>query len=313
MLGLASIEFRQNKDAAALTRLGDASLRAAQLEQADMLAESLTMLGQMACAMRRSDVLPVLQSATQWSRSYAVLPFMSGSVGVCELAVVAANQAVHENAATQMLTVLRGQDNSKEVVALPRLQAQLGFALARAAAAGNMPPIAEGHLEKAMGMLRGSQAKGEMVPRLFQTQLAIELVNSKHLKEADAEAVFQTLLSEPSAEQWRRWPLDCLVSISTNHLPACEKSLELAYARGASAEAVQRMSTHQLQRFHMVLPLGGRLLAARNWMQMEKASWPPEMTASLDGILKTWPARADDGIGDARDAGNIGTRCNRRR
>ncbi len=173
---------------------------------------------------------------------------------------------------------------------MPRLQAQLGFALARAAAAASMPPVAEGHLEKSMSMLRGSKATGESVPRVFQTQLAIELVNSKNLKDTDAETVFQSLLGEPTAEQWRRWPLDCLVSITTNHLPACEKSLELAVARSAAAEAVDRMGTHQLQRFHMVLPLGGRLLAARNWMQMEKTKWPTEMAASLEGILKSYPA-----------------------
>ncbi len=86
--------------------------------------------------------------------------------------------------------------------------------------------------------------------------------------------------------------LESLVSISANHLPACEKALELAVARKASAEVVERMGTHQLERFHMVLPLGGRLLAARNWMQADKANWPPEMAASLEGILKTWPPRA---------------------
>lgn len=289
LIGLASIQFRQSKDAAAITHLGDASLRAAQLEQADMLAESLSALGQMACANRRSDLLPILQSATAWSRGYAVLPFLSGSVAVSELAVIAGNATVHENAATQMLAVLRGQ-GANEIVALPRLQAQLGYALSRAAAAGNMPPMAEGHLEKSMSMLRGSKATGEAVPRVFQTQLAIELANRKQLKEADAEVVFQALLSEPTAEQWRRWPLDCLVSISTNHLSACEKSLELAVGRGASAEAVERMGTHQLQRFHMVLPMGGRLLAARNWMQLDKASWPAEMAPQLDGFLKSNPA-----------------------
>ncbi len=136
-------------------------------------------------------------------------------MAVSELAVVAGNSALHESAATQMLAVMRGQDKSNEIVALPRLQAQLGYTLARAAAAGNMPPLAEGHLEKSMNMLRGSKATGEAVPRLFQTQLAIELVNRKQLKPADAETVFESLLSEPSAEQWRRWPLDCLVSIST--------------------------------------------------------------------------------------------------
>ncbi len=102
LIGLASVEFRQGKDASALTRLGDASLRAAHLEQADLLAESLSVIGQMACANRRSDLLPILQAATQWSRTYAVLPFMSGSAAVAELAVVAGNQAVHETAATQM-------------------------------------------------------------------------------------------------------------------------------------------------------------------------------------------------------------------
>lgn len=290
LIGLASIEFRQSKDAAALTHLGDASLRAAQLEQADMLAESLNAIGQMACANRRSDLLPILVSVTQWSRSYAVLPFMSGSAAVSELAVVAGNIPAHENAATQMLTVLRGKDNPNEVVALPRLQAQLGFALARAAAASNLSAVAEGHLEKSMSMLRGTQATGEAVPRVFQTQLAIELANGKQLKESDAEVVFQSLLSEPTVEQWRRWPLECLVSITTNHLPACEKSLELAVTRKAGAEAIERMGTHQLQRFHMVLPMGGRLLAARNWMQMDKASWPADMGTSLEGMLKSYPA-----------------------
>ncbi len=290
LIGLASIEFRQGKDASALTRLGDASLRAAQLEQADLLAESLSAIGQMACANRRSDLLPSLQAATVWARNYAVLPYMSGSAAVCELAVVAGNLPLHESVATQMLSVLRGQDNSKEVVALPRIQAQLGYAMARGAAAGNLPPIAEGHLEQSMNMLRGTQATGEVVPRVFQTQLAIELVNAKQLKEADAEVVFQALLSEPTLEQWRRWPLDCMVSITTNHLSACEKSLELAVGRQAIAEAIERMETHQLQRFHMVLPMGGRLLAARNWMHMDKTSWPQEMAAPLEGILKSNPA-----------------------
>ncbi len=261
LIGLATIEVRQNKEPSALTKLGDASLRAAQLEQADMLAECFNMIGQLACANRRGDLLPVLQAATAWSRNYAVLPFMSGSAATCELAAVAGNQAVHETAATQMLTVLRGQDKSTEIVTLPRLQAQLGFSLARAAAAANMPPVAEGHLEKSMSMLRGSQATGEAVPRVFQTQLAIELVNAKQLKDADAEAVFQTLLAEPSTEQWRRWPLECLVSITTNHQAACEKSLELAAARNSPAEILERMGQHQSQRYHMVLPLGGRLLA----------------------------------------------------
>ena len=290
LIGLATIECRQNKEPSALNRLGDASLRAAQLEQADLLAESLCMIGQVACANRRADLLPVLQAATSWSRNYAVLPFMSGSVALCELAAVSGNQALHESSAAQMLTVLRGSEGSKDVVTLPRLQAQLGFALARAAAAGNMPPVAEGHLEKSMNMLRGSQATGEAVPRVFQTQLAVELASAKQLREADAEVVFKTLLSEPSTEQWRRWPLECLVSITTNHLSACEKSLDLCVARQAGAEAIERMSTHQLQRFHMVLPLGGRLLAARNFMQMDKTKWPPEMAASLDGLLKSSPA-----------------------
>lgn len=290
LIGLASIEFRQNKDAAALTHLGDASLRAAQLDQADMLAECLNAIGQMACANRRSDLLPTLQTVTQWSQHHGVLPFMSGSAAVSELAVVAGNLAAHENAATQMLTVLRGSENSKDVVALPRLQAQLGFAMARAAAAGSVAGIAEGHLEKSMSMLRGTQATGEAVPRIFQTQLAIELANGKQLKEADAETVFESLLGEPSAEQWRRWPLESLVSITTNHLPACEKSLDLAMGRNAAAEVIARMGTHQLQRFHMVLPMGGRMLAARNWMQADKASWPAETAPALEAILKSYPA-----------------------
>ncbi|MCC6509692.1 MAG: hypothetical protein IT423_11325 [Pirellulaceae bacterium] len=289
LMALAAIESGQGKEASALNRLGDASLRAAQLEQADLLAESLAMIGQLACAARRTDLLPVLQAATVWSQKYAILPFMQGSAAVCELSVLSGNIPVHEAAAKQMLNLLRGQDRGQDVT-LPRAQAQLGYAMARAAAAQNRLPLAEGQLETSMSMLRGSPLTGAATPRVFQTQLTLELLLQNKIAEADAERLFETLLQEPSSDQWRRWPLECMVSISSGHLPAYEKFVELAVKRQATSETVTRMSQQQMERYHEVLPLGGRLLAARQLMHSDKQTWPAETVATLEPLLKLFPA-----------------------
>ena len=287
LLALASLDVKQGNDASALGRLGDASLRAAQLEQADALSDTLTMIGQLACAGRRFDLLPTLQSAVSWSQNYSALAYLSGSAAVSELAAVANNLAVHEAAAKQMLTLLGGKD-----VVLPRIQAQLGYSMARAAAAQNRLALAEQQLETSMSMLRGNQSTGAATPRVFQTQLTLELLARGDLKAAAGEEVFETLLGEPTELEWKLWPLECLVSISTTHLPAYEKLLELVQQPDNGAEVTEKMDLLQRERFYEVLPLGGRLLAVRQALMLERKLWSPEMVAQLEPVLKAYPSAA---------------------
>lgn len=285
LLALASCDARQGNDAPALGRLLDASLRAAQLEQADALAESLAMIGNVACAARRVDLLPVLQAAVTWSQNYSTTAYLSGSAAISELAVVAGNQAVHDAAVKQMLSLLGTSD-----VVLPRIQAQLGYAMARAAVAQNRLPLAEQQLETSMSMLRGNPLTGSATRRVFQTQLTLELLSRGDLPEADADQVFQSLLGEPADSQWRLWPLETLVSISTAHLDAYEKWLELAAARGQAEDVIAKMDLLQRERFFEVLPLGGRLLAARQAMYADRRQWPVEMLGKFEPLFKLYPA-----------------------
>lgn len=289
LLSLAGMDIQQGNDAAALNRLGDASIRAAQLEQADTLAECLLTIGQVACADRRADLLPMLQAAVTWCQNYSILPYMAGSASVSELAVVANNLPVHEAVTKQMLNLLRGQDRSKDVV-LPRVQAQLGYAMARGAALQSRLGLAEQQLETSTSLLRGSPSTGASTPRVFQTQLTLELLTRGNLSPADGEQVLDFLLGEPGDEFWRRYPLECLVSISTTHLPAYEKWLELAERRGDVEQVMARMDHTQRERFYELLPLGGRLLAARQTLHAAKQDWSPEVVAKMEPLFKAFPA-----------------------
>ena len=285
LLALAHLDVKHANDASALRRLADASLRSAQLEQADALADSLMMIGQLASAGRRNDLLGTLQSAAAWSQNYVALPFLSGSVAVSEVAAVTGNLQAHEASVKQSLNVLNGKD-----IILPRLQAQLGYAMARAAAAQNRLGLAEQQLETSMSMLRGNAATGAATRRVFQTQLTLELFSRNQIDVATADEVFGSLLGEPAESEWRLWPLECLVSVSTAHLPAYEKWLELVQRRESRAEVVDTMDALQRERFYEVLPLGGRLLALRHQLARDKTEWSPQISAKLEPLLNAYPA-----------------------
>lgn len=287
LLSLAQIDARQGNAASALNRLGDASLRAAQLEQADTLAECLTMIGQLASAGRRADLLPTLQAAVAWAQNTSALAYLSGSAAVSELAAVAGNVPLHEASAKQMLSLLGGKD-----IVLPRVQAHLGYALARGAAAQNRLGLAEQQLETSLSMLRGSKATGAATPRVFQIQMTVSLLAGGALQPAEGEQVLNALLREPPSDQWMLCPLECMISISAQHLTAYEKWLELAQQRGSDAEVIERMDRTQRERFYELLPLGGRLLAARQALKSDPAQWSPEVAECLGPALKTYPTAA---------------------
>lgn len=287
LLALAHIDARQGNATSALNRLGDASLRAAQLEQADVLSDCLAMIGQLASASRRGDLLPTLQSAVAWAEKNSTLAYLSGSAAVCELAAVTGSLPVHEASAKQMLVLLGGKD-----IVLPRVQAQLGYAMARAAAAQNRIGLAEQQLQTSLSMLRGSKETGAATPRVFQTQMALSLATKGVLPEAEADQALSALLAEPPSDQWLLWPLECLAAISSPLLPAYEKWLDLAHQRGSDADVIQRMDRMQRKRFHEMLPLGGRLLAARQALKTDQRLWSPEVAESMKPVLKMYPSAA---------------------
>ncbi len=288
LLSLAALDIEQGNEAQAIARLTDATIRAAQFEQADTLAECFTVLGQVACAGRRTDLLTPLQSAVVWCQNYSIMSYLAACGALCELSAVAGNVALHEATAKQMLTLLGGQGRGKDV-ALPRVQAQLGYAMARAAAAQNRLPLAEQQLEQSLSLLRGSAMTGAATPRVFQTQLTLELASSGKMPVADADQIFRSLLCDPVSAQWRRWPLECMLSISSTHLPAYEKWLELAHRRSEADETIARMDAVQRQRYYELLPMGGRLLAARLAINSDRNNWSAEASQAIEPILKAMP------------------------
>ncbi len=280
----ALIDVQQKNIASALNRLGDASLRAAQLEQADALAECLMMIGQLACAQRRSDLLPVLQAAGTWTQKVSVLAYLNTCAVTSELAAISGNMQVHDAIVKQMLTSLREKD-----VGLPRIQAALGYSMARAAAAQNQSGAALVQLDTSVNMLRGSQLTGAATPRVFQTQMILELLSRGDLPDVAGEEALGAVLGEPSDEQWLLRPLECMVSVSTSHLGAYEKWLELAARRNDSAAVIDRMDDVQRERFYEVLPMGGRLLAVRQALMAGRSQWPATVSQNLESSLKAYP------------------------
>ena len=284
LIALASLDIKQGNANSAITRLSDASIRAAQLDQIDSLSDTLPRIGQLACAGKRADLLSSFQSAVAWCQNVSALAYLTSGALLSELALESGNVATHEASAMQVLTVLKNTD-----LVLPRVQAQVGYALAKAAAAQKRVAFAEQQIQTSIGMLRGSTLTGAATPLVFQTQLTLELINRGSLPAAEGETVFGKLLLEPTQDQWQVTPLDCLTRIATVHLPAYEKWLELAVQREAVEDVVVRMDMTQRERFYEILPLGGRVLAARQILHADVTSLPPAASGWLAGVLKANP------------------------
>ncbi|MFO1063716.1 MAG: hypothetical protein U0892_07610 [Pirellulales bacterium] len=284
LLAISSLDLQAEEYPAALSRLSDAALRSAQLEQFDTLSEVLTRIAAASIVSGKTDSLKNLQVAAVWAEPFSQLVYVTACTATAELAFATGNMQMHEALTKQALARLTTAD-----VTLPRVQAQLGYTLARASAHQEKTAAAWQQLDAALALLRGNAQIGASTPRVFQTQVTLELSTRGVIPPAESELLFSELLSEPSPFDWRFQPLECLVSITTAHTSAFERWLELAVKRESVEDVLVRMDRLQRQRFFEALPLGGRCLAARRALCTDPDQLDPATAEIMHRVSAVMP------------------------
>ncbi|MEO8268757.1 MAG: CHAT domain-containing protein, partial [Aureliella sp.] len=191
----------------------------------------------------------------------------------------------------QCVLILRNRE-----VTLPRSQAHLSFVSALSAFAQNRGPQGASNLDNALIIMRGSAKTGAVVESVFQTQLILDLFDSRSLTALDTEALLSQVIAEPTPRDWELTPLETIAELTTVRDPAYARLLELAVARNAPAEEIlDGMDRLQRQRLYAALPLGGRQFAWRAAVagqQLETLS--PAARKVVESTLQRIPALVSD-------------------
>lgn len=271
LTNLARVAAENGNFPAAIQDLQQANLLASQFEQHGVLAEATWELAQCATAARRKDLIDPLLSFANWSSKRSTISFAATLVSLAKLAAHTNELGKAEKYANQAQAVLRQRE-----VLLPRYEAHLAFTNALIAYSTARPGIGRTALLEAIAGIQGSAQTGAVVPEVFQTQMALDLLASGDLTRQAAEAALKQLMAEPSPIAWQLQPLQTLARITTASMPALERLLELAASRQAdNGEIFQLMDQLQRRRLYEALPLGGRLFSWRNALMSDPAELSP--------------------------------------
>lgn len=136
-----------------------------------------------------------------------------------------------------------------------------GYAAALVAYAGGDIAAGDGELERALTIARGRS------PRLFQTSLLVELVQSgsSTVPERQAEELFGKLLADPAAREFVADPLDTLAVSSAGRIAAFDTWVAVAARRG-NEQALGAAEATMRHRWMAARPLGGRRLAVERFL-----------------------------------------------
>jgi tetratricopeptide (TPR) repeat protein len=148
-----------------------------------------------------------------------------------------------------------------------RAGAQVAYAVALVEYAAGDTPAGDAALDTAIRLA------AQRSTRLFRTAQVVALLaaGSAAISERRAEELFDSLLGDPTADQFARDPLDTLAVISTPRAAAFDRWVAVAALRGTdpaldAAEATAR------QRWLTTLPVGGRRVAVQRLLAADPAT-----------------------------------------
>lgn len=284
LIALGDIEAEQGNFQAAITNLQDASLLAAQYEQHLEMAWSLQLLGASAAASTRGELQDALQQAAAWSQNKSVSAYCNAMLSAAELAVYEGNLALAERLSKQA-----GVPLVQREISLPRTVAHWHYINALVGFGQDRSNVGTSQFDLALQFMQGSAQSGAVVEPVFQAQLALNLLASSNITAAQAEEILDRVLSEPSEEQWKLRPLHTIAELTTARLPAFERHLELAFARGDQAAILERADRLQREQFFESLPLGGRWLSWRELLTADPNELDQGQKRIADQAIQTRP------------------------
>jgi len=269
---------------AAIVHFQDASLLSAQYEQYEWLSESMLWLGDCGCANERIDLADSLRAASNWSSKRSPLALVACLIGAAELSIYAGNRVEAKKLTLRIASALPLRD-----AMLPRFQARLAFLECILALRENQTSVARNRLSAALALMRGNAAMGAIPDRIFQKQLALDLLASGQMTQRDGDQNLSLLLADPSSSEWEVQPLETLSVLTTPSTAAYLRWLKNGDAQDVNT-LIARMDRVQQQQLYESLPLGGREYAWQTAVTVPLDQLPPDIRGTVQAEVMKSPA-----------------------
>jgi len=279
LIVLGRIALATDQMPTAIRCFEEATYTAADAGDARALEEAFRLAAAAHLAAGTRGVPPTIRAGAEWARTN--LPLLFASLrGLEAEALAVAGDARAANAAIADVDgrLLRGDPGRG------RVGAQHAYAQALASYATGDVAAGDRELEKALGIARRRS------PRLFQSARLVEslLSGSNAFSDRQADALFATLLGDPSPRDVAIDPLDALAAGTTSRTEAFDAWATVAARRGSDAlldanEAALR------SRWLVAQPLGGRRAALVRLIGADPDLLPRDDAARRAALLARHP------------------------
>ncbi len=250
--------------------------------QYDVVAESFQWITICQLINAPGTVSPALAKAVEWARRGH--PYVEATL----LVAAAENCAGIRDTATARGYLDRAAAAARRRECLGgELGARIQFITAQVAIQSGDPKRSQTALATALTF----QQKASR--RLFHIQLAERLFTSGAVTTRQAGLLYEIVLREPTAHDWKHDPVESLAVLKTPHVPAFERWMLLALDRKENDNALRISEALRRHRFYTTLPLGGRIVNLRWLLEAPLEMLPQDVALQRQAIVNSYPALAE--------------------
>ncbi len=259
LLELGKISFRAGKFEAAMTYFLEASFSAAVHEQYDLIESSLVWATRAHLMNSPNLLFSPLPNAIAWAARERA-KFMQASLTV-ELAHNYAEAGQTANAIKMLAQTRRPM--ARNDIGNSTVASRMWYV-------SSLANFRNGNGKKGLSdfgrFLKGFQSAGSKW--LYQLSLANGLVSAGRVTGRKADALYTRLLRNPTAGDWMATPMESMAFLATPHVEPLERWFEIAMSQRKIDKAINIAEALKQHRFYAQLPLGGRIMAFRNILEI---------------------------------------------
>ncbi|MCO6457031.1 MAG: CHAT domain-containing protein [Pirellulaceae bacterium] len=282
LLELGKLAVRQGRLDVAETFFQEATFAAAAFEQWEVMEEAFRGASTVHRLRNPGQVLVALAPAAEWSRRNSRYLEASLLVALAEQFTSQRETAAAGRVLAQAQRLIARSEMNRSLLGA-RLQHQAALV---AYQTGNAP-AGDAAVASALALQQPASL------RLFQIDLADKLFLAGGITPRIADQLYAEVLREPTADDWTYEPLETLAVLSTPHPLPLEHWFEVALARRDLDLALEVADRCRRHRFHVTLPLGGRLLALRWLLEAPDEALDEPARLRRRDLLVRYPAYAE--------------------
>lgn len=147
----------------------------------------------------------------------------------------------------------------------------------------------QGRETAAEALAQALTQQAAMSPRNFQISMTNARFDQQQLRARSVGAVYQSLLSDPTAADWAYRPLDTMAVQRTPHGAAFDRWLAALMSSKDMGSALEVADLAKRRRYHGALAWGGRKAALRDTLESPAHTLPPYVLSHRNDLLLKFP------------------------